>query len=78
MIISRAQMNAKSIPFPGLRIYAAKLKVRYRVSLKPEKAMIEAGLVQLTTDPAKVKSLAGWDWIRQSVEPLSVTNMAFN
>jgi transposase len=46
--------------------------------LSAKQAAIEAELAQLAANPDKVKSLAGWDWIRQSVEALSIPYMALN
>lgn len=42
-----------------------------------KKDAVEAELEQLAADPERVKSLAGWDWIRQSVTELSSSNTPF-
>jgi len=39
--------------------------------LAAKQAAVEAQLQQLATDPDRVKSLAGWDWIRESIEALA-------
>jgi hypothetical protein len=46
-------------------------------TMAAKKAAVEAELEKLAAIPDKVKSLAGWDWIRQSVKNLSVPNMVF-
>jgi hypothetical protein len=38
---------------------------------------IEAELEKLAAAPDRVKSLAGWDWIRQSVNSLTSANTVF-
>lgn len=39
-------------------------------TLEAKKDAIEAELAKLAADPERVRSLAGWDWIRQSVSEL--------
>lgn len=39
--------------------------------LADKQAAVEAELEQLTAEPERVKSLAGWNWIRDSVAALS-------
>jgi transposase len=39
-------------------------------SVAAKQAAVEAELQQLAADPERVKSLAGWDWIRESIEAL--------
>jgi transposase len=43
-------------------------------TIDAKKATIEAELEDLAAAPEKVKSLAGWDWIRESVNSLSSLN----
>lgn len=43
-----------------------------------KKAAIERELQQLAADPEKVKSLAGWTWIQQTVDSLSNPLMALH
>ena len=43
-------------------------------TIDAKKAVIEAELVRLAAAPEKVKSLAGWDWIRESINALSSPN----
>jgi hypothetical protein len=38
---------------------------------------IETELEELASQPERVKSLAGWDWIRKSVENLPTSTMVF-
>ena len=46
-------------------------------TIAAKKVATEAELEKLAAEPDRVKSLAGWDWIRQSVNGLSESNMAF-
>jgi len=46
-------------------------------TLEAKKQAVEAELEKLAAAPDKVRSLAGWDWIRQSVSNLSGLNTAF-
>jgi transposase len=46
-------------------------------TLDAKKRAIEAELEKLAAAPEKVKSLAGWNWIRQSVNGLSLSNTVF-
>lgn len=46
-------------------------------TLAAKKRALEAELEKLAAAPDKVRSLAGWDWIRQSVAHLSNLNTAF-
>lgn len=69
------ELNPAERVFEYLR---SKVEGKVYGELELKKAAIETELVQLATDPAKVKSLAGWEWIRQSVEALSIPNTALN
>jgi len=40
-------------------------------SLAAKRAAVETELQRLAANPERVKSLAGWDWIRESFEALS-------
>jgi len=46
-------------------------------TLAAKTAAVETELKQLAATPERVKRLAGWDWIRHSIESLSISNMAF-
>jgi len=46
-------------------------------SIAAKKNAVEAELRQLAADPAKIQRLAGWDWIRRSVNDLP-SNMALD
>jgi hypothetical protein len=46
-------------------------------TMDAKKQAVEAELEQLAAAPDTVRSLAGWDWIRQSVSNLSHLNTAF-
>jgi transposase len=69
------ELNPAERVFEYLR---SKVEGKVYGELELKKAAIETELAQLATDPAKVKSLAGWEWIRQSVEALSIPNTALN
>jgi len=45
-------------------------------TIAAKKAAAEAELRKLAAAPDRIKSLAGWDWIRQSVSGLLASNMA--
>lgn len=46
-------------------------------TLMAKKNAIELELEKLASQPERVKSLAGWDWIRESVKNLPTPTMAF-
>lgn len=46
-------------------------------TIEAKKRAIEAELEKLVAAPDSVKSLAGWDWIRQSVKDLPSQNTVF-
>jgi hypothetical protein len=46
-------------------------------TIDAKKGATEAELEKLAADPDKVKSLAGWDWICQSVNALSSSSTVF-
>jgi hypothetical protein len=46
--------------------------------IENKKAAVERELRQLAADPEKVKSLAGWTWIQQTVNSLSNPLMALH
>jgi hypothetical protein len=46
-------------------------------TIAAKKAAIEAEMTKLAADPDRVRSLAGWDWICQSVTDLSSSNTVF-
>jgi len=62
------QLNPAERIFEYLR---DRIEGRVYGSLAAKQAAVEAELQQLAADPERVKSLAGWDWIRQSIEALS-------
>jgi len=45
--------------------------------IEKKKAVIEREMQRLAADPERVKSLAGWAWIREAVNNLSIENTAF-
>ena len=45
-------------------------------TIAAKKVAVEAQLEKLVETPARIKSLAGWDWIRESVNGLPEFNMA--
>lgn len=49
----------------------AKVEGKVYATLADKCATIEAELKTLAADPEKVKRLAGWDWIRESIAALS-------
>src|SRR5262245_20551508 len=69
------ELNPAERVFEYLR---SKVEGKVYGKLAAKKAAIEAELAQLAADPDKVKSLAGWDWIRHSVELLSISNTTLN
>lgn len=46
-------------------------------TIAAKKTAVEAELEKLAAAPARIKSLAGWDWIRESVSRLPKFNMTF-
>lgn len=46
-------------------------------TIAAKKAAVEAELKKLVKTPARIKSLAGWNWIRESVTSLPELTMAF-
>jgi UDP-glucose 6-dehydrogenase len=66
---------------PGERIFEY---VRDRIegqvygTIVAKKEAVEKELRQLAKDPQKIKQLAGWEWIRESVDQLSAQNMALS
>lgn len=69
------ELNPAERVFEYLR---SKVEGKLYGKLAAKKVAIEAELAQLVADPDKVKSLAGWAWIRQSVDALSIPNTALN
>lgn len=69
------ELNPAERVFEYLR---SKVEGKVYGQLATKKVAIEAELAQLAANPDQVKSLAGWDWIRQSVEALSISNTALN
>lgn len=65
---------------PAERIFEylrSKVEGKVYRTLAEKQESIEAELRELTANPEKVKSLAGWDWIRQSLAGLQQGNMVF-
>lgn len=59
---------------PAERIFEylrGRIEGRVYGSLAAKQAAVEAELQQLAADSDRVKGLAGWDWIRESIEALS-------
>ena len=69
------ELNPSERVFEELR---RKVEGKVYGDIEAKKAAIERELQQLAADPEKVKSLAGWTWIRQSVDSLSNSFMAFH
>lgn len=46
-------------------------------SIDRKKAAIEREIERLAADPERVRSLAGWTWIREAVKNLSIEKTAF-
>ena len=69
------QLNPAERVFQYLR---AEIEGHVYGTIAAKKKAIEAELVALAAASARVQSLAGWDWIRQSVSGLPESNMVFN
>jgi len=69
------ELNPSERVFEELR---RKVEGKVYGDIEAKKAAIERELQQLAADPEKVKSLTGWTWIRQSVDSLSNSFMAFH
>jgi len=69
------QLNPAERVFQYLR---AEIEGRVYGTIAAKKEAIEAELVTLAAASARVQSLAGWDWIRQSVSGLPESNMVVN
>ncbi|RLG20402.1 hypothetical protein DRN74_05630 [Candidatus Micrarchaeota archaeon] len=61
------QLNPAERIFEYLR---ERIEGRVYGGLAAKQAAVEAELQRLAADPERVKSLAGWDWIRESLEAL--------
>ena len=68
------QLNPAERVFEYLR---DKIEGKVYGTIAAKKVAVEAELEKLTAALDRVKSLAGWDWIRQSVSGLPESNMAF-
>lgn len=83
-------VQALGLPLIGLPPYSPELNPAERVfeelrraiegrvypTLHDKVAAVEAELAKLDADPARVRSLAGWDWIEAAVEQLPVIYVA--
>jgi hypothetical protein len=69
------QLNPAERVFEYLR---DKIEGRVYGTIAAKKAAVEAQLEKLVKTPDRIKSLAGWDWIRESVSGLSEFNMALH
>jgi hypothetical protein len=69
------QLNPAERIFEYLR---DKVEGKVYGSIPAKRAAVEVELQQLAADPDRVKQLAGWDWLHESVKNLSGYNMAFN
>jgi hypothetical protein len=68
------ELNPAERVFEHLR---AKIEGEVYGTIAAKKAAIEAELMALASAPAKITSLTGWDWIRQSVAGLPQSNTVF-
>ena len=68
------ELNPAERVFEYLR---AKIEGLLYGTIAAKKAAIEAELRALAAAPDKIRSLAGWDWIRQSVAGLWLSNTVF-
>jgi hypothetical protein len=68
------QLNPAERVFQHLR---AEIEGQLYGTIAAKKEAVEAELEKLAAAPDRVKRLAGWDWIRQSVSGLPESNMAF-
>jgi transposase len=78
------------LPLIGLPPYSPELNPAERVfeevrrwvegkvyhSLQDKVAAVEAFLIEFETDPNRVRSLAGWDWIEEAVQRLPASFVA--
>ena len=69
------QLNPAERIFQHLR---AEIEGEVYGTIEAKKKAVEAALEKLAAAPDKVKSLAGWDWIRRSVRGLPGSNMALD
>jgi transposase len=67
------QLNPAERVFQYLR---AEIEGRVYGTIAAKKKAVEAKLAELAKEPERVKSLAGWDWIRESVSGLPESHMA--
>ena len=65
------ELNPAERVFEYLR---SKVEGRVYGTIDAKKAAIEAELEMLAAAPERLKSLAGWNWIRESVNSLSLPN----
>jgi hypothetical protein len=68
------ELNPAERVFEYLR---AEIEGRVYGTITAKKAAIEAELTALASAPDKIRRLAGWDWIRQSVAGLRQSNTVF-
>lgn len=69
------QLNPAERVFQYLR---AQIEGQVYGTIAAKKAVVEAELGKLAATPTSVTSLAGWDWIRQSVSGLPESNMVLS
>jgi hypothetical protein len=67
------QLNPAERVFQHLR---AGIEGQVYGTIAAKRAAVEAKLEKLAAAPTRIESLAGWDWIRQSVSGLLESNMA--
>ena len=84
------QVRALGLPLIGLPPYSPELNPAERViqelrraiegkvypTLDDKVAAVEAELAKLKADPARIRSLAGWDWIDAAVQQLPMAHAA--
>lgn len=68
------ELNPAERVFEHLR---GKVEGQVYGTIEAKKRAIEAELEKLAAAPNSVKSLVGWDWIRQSVKDLPSPNTVF-
>lgn len=68
------ELNPVERVFEYLR---SKVEGRGYGTLEAKQGVIQAELEKLAAAPERVKSLAGWDWLRESVNSLSSSNTVF-
>ena len=85
-----ADVQGLGLPLIGLPAYSPELNPAERVfeelrravegkvyaTLEEKVAAVESALTKLEVDPARVRSLTGWDWIEEAVQHLPAIHAA--